>query len=102
MGALMSELREMDDSHKLADKEQFFAQVKPQLKGAIAKPVGPAENWSDEYELTLDLSGQQPLTSGGLNRQLSYQNNTVDDNSLKWSIDYLNQNESKIYEENDV
>ena len=101
MGALMSELREMDDSQKMAAKEQQFFKSN-EMKNAAARPLGPAETWSDEYELTLDLSNQQPLASG-LNRQLPYQRGTTaDDSSLKWSIDYLNQNESKIYEENDV
>lgn len=104
MGALLSELREMDESQKMAatGKEQQF--YKPQTNGAapITRPLGPAETWSDEYELTLDLSNQhqqqQPLTN---RQQLPYQA-TASDSSLKWSIDYLNQNESKIYEENDI
>ena len=91
----------MDDSPKLTGKEQ--QQLFKPAPEMTTRPLGPAQTWSDEYELTLDLSNQPPLTSGLThNRQQSYQRSTGDDSSLKWSIDYLNQNETKIYEENDV
>lgn len=87
MGSLISELKQVDDTATSFNQS------------LILNDSSKAQAWTNEFENAFAAKSKPTTTT---RQQQQRQTKLLSDNSLKWSVDYLKQNESKILDENDM